>query len=71
MSEYLFDCYHCHSSMSFDRTCQKLHYGDHKNYCGFRLADNYEMIGIPFIISLPESKLTYENVFEQISISAK
>lgn len=35
------------------------------------MADNYEMIGIPFIISLPESKLTYENVFEQISIYAK
>jgi hypothetical protein len=51
--------------------CQKLHLTEHKNYCGFRSADKYEIIGIPFIISLPESKLTCENVFEQISIYAK
>jgi hypothetical protein len=51
--------------------CQKLHSTEHKNYCGFRLSENYEIIGIPFIISLPESKLTCENVFEQISIYAK
>jgi hypothetical protein len=54
-----------------NRTCQKLHATEHKNYCGFRLSDNYEVIGIPFIISLPESKLTCENVFEQIRIYAK
>jgi len=32
---------------------------------------NYENIGLPFVISLPESKLTCENVFEQIRIYAK
>jgi hypothetical protein len=54
-----------------DSICQKLHSIEHKNYCGFRLSDNYEVIGIPFIVSLPESKLTCENVFEQISIYDK
>ncbi len=54
-----------------DSICQKLHASEHKNYCGFRLTEIYETIGIPFIISLPESKLTCENVFEQISIHNK
>lgn len=52
-------------------SCQRLHSSEHKNYCGFRSSENYEAIGIPFIVSLPQSKLTYKNVFEQISIYAK
>ncbi|UJR15384.1 hypothetical protein I4U23_002332 [Adineta vaga] len=64
-------CQNCYQVSYCDETCQKLHATEHKNYCGFRLSDNYEAIGIPFIISLPESKLTCENVFEQISIYAK
>ncbi|CAF0984223.1 unnamed protein product [Adineta steineri] len=64
-------CLNCHQVSYCDDVCQKLHATEHKNYCGFRLSDNYEIIGIPFIISLPESKLTCENVFEQISIYAK
>jgi len=72
---------------SRNRTCQKLHQTEHKNYCGFRSSDNYEVLGTPFIrfrssdnyevlgtpfiISLPESKLNCENVFKQIRIYAK
>jgi len=55
----------------FKRQCQKFHANDHKHSCGFRSSDNYDIIGLPFIISLPESKLTCENVFEQIRIYAK
>jgi hypothetical protein len=55
----------------FKRHCQKLHASDHKYACAFRSSDNYETIGLPFIISLPESKLTCANVFEQIRIYAK
>ena len=53
------------------RICQKLHASDHRNYCGFRLSENYEIIGIPFIISLPQSKLTCEKVFEEIIAYAR
>ncbi|CAF1633950.1 unnamed protein product [Adineta ricciae] len=64
-------CPNCYQVSYCDEICQKLHAAEHKNYCGFRLSDNYEFIGTPFIISLAESKLTFENVFEQISIYAK
>ncbi|CAF3371200.1 unnamed protein product [Rotaria sp. Silwood2] len=64
-------CHNCYQVSYCDEICQKLHAQEHKNYCGFRLTDNYEVIGIPFVISLPESKLTCKNVFEQISIYAK
>jgi hypothetical protein len=63
--------FECLMRYLIDRICQKLHAAEHKNYCGFRLSENYEVIGIPFIISLPESKLTCENVFEQIRIYDK
>lgn len=56
---------------SHDRLCQKLHAYDHKFSCGFRLSDNYENVGLPFIVSIPESQLTCQNVFEQIKIHAK
>ncbi|CAF1282003.1 unnamed protein product [Rotaria sordida] len=87
LHEYVASCGYCqappnpHSSSKFcpncyqicycDDICQKLHAQEHKHYCGFRSTENYEVIGIPFIISLPESKLTCKNVFEQISIYAK
>ena len=34
--------------LTIDRTCHKLHAQEHKNYCGFRSSENYEIIGIPF-----------------------
>lgn len=37
------------------RACQKNHWPNHKNTC--RL--NVENIGLPFLISVPESRLTY------------
>ncbi|CAF3581966.1 unnamed protein product [Rotaria sp. Silwood1] len=64
-------CHNCYQVSYCDEICQKLHAQEHKTYCGFRSTENYEVIGIPFIISLPESKLTCKNVFEQIRIYAK
>lgn len=64
-------CPKCYQVFYCDESCQKLHLSEHKNYCGFRSSENYEVIGTPFIISLPESKLNCENVFKQISIYAK
>ena len=54
----------------FKRQCQKFYASEHKHFCGNSMS-NYENIGLPFVISLPESKLTCENVFEQIRIYAK
>lgn len=53
------------------RKCLKYHANDHKHSCSFRSSDNYDYVGLPFVISLPESKLTCKNVFEQIKIYAK
>ncbi|CAF1580390.1 unnamed protein product [Rotaria magnacalcarata] len=64
-------CNNCYQISYCDETCHRLHAQEHKNYCGFRSSENYEIIGLPFVISLPESNLTCKNVFEQISIYAK
>ena len=53
------------------RKCKKFYESEHERSCGFRSEDNYESVGLPFIISLPESKLTCENVLQQISIYVK
>lgn len=55
----------------FYRECLKLHESDHKEYCDIRVSDNYETVGLPFIISLPESKVTYKDVYQQINLYAK
>ncbi|CAF1407064.1 unnamed protein product [Rotaria sp. Silwood1] len=64
-------CKNCYQVSYCDEECQKFHIMEHKYNCEFRSTDNYETIGLPFIISLPESKLTCENLFQQISIYAK
>jgi hypothetical protein len=71
VSFLLFFCFILNLIFFLKRQCQKFHANDHKHYCGFRSSDNYDVIGLPFIISLPESKLTCQNVFEQIRIHAK
>ncbi|CAF0807692.1 unnamed protein product [Rotaria sordida] len=64
-------CKNCYRISYCDGKCQKLHATEHKGSCESRSEDNYGNIGLPFIISLPESKLTCENVFQQINIYAK
>ncbi|CAF2742050.1 unnamed protein product [Rotaria sp. Silwood2] len=64
-------CKHCYQVSYCDEECLKFHAMEHKEFCKSRSADNYETVGFPFIISLPESKLTCKNVFQQISIYAK
>jgi hypothetical protein len=44
---------------------------DNKHACRLYPSDSYDTIGLPFVVSLPESKVTCENVFEQIGIYAK
>lgn len=64
-------CQKCYRVSYCDEQCQKYHANDHKTSCGFRISDNYEIVGLPFIITLPESKLDCKNIFEQIQIHAK
>ncbi|CAF3885372.1 unnamed protein product [Adineta steineri] len=64
-------CKNCYQVSYCDEQCLDFHKSDHRNMCEYRSKDNSENIGNPFIISLPESKLTYENVFEQINIHTK
>ncbi len=71
ISEYFLSLNLIFNSLFNKRHCQKLHASDHKYACAFRSSDNYEIIGLPFVVSLPESKLTCTNVFEQIKIHAK
>lgn len=50
----LFVCRHwVHWGSMCYRTCQKTHWPDHKALC------RPENIGFPFLISVPESRLTY------------
>ncbi|CAM4740025.1 unnamed protein product [Rotaria magnacalcarata] len=64
-------CNHCYRVAYCDEDCLKFNEYEHQGFCEFRTSDNYETVGLPFIVSLPESKLTCKNVFEQININAK
>jgi len=64
-------CKKCFQTFYCDESCQRLHSIEHRKYCGLRSAENYEIIGIPFIVSLPQSKVNCENIFEQLKIFAK
>ncbi|CAF1458870.1 unnamed protein product, partial [Didymodactylos carnosus] len=59
-------CTGCYATFYCDDICQRLH-SDHRTYCGFRQSDCLEHVGHPFIVTLPESKLTYENVVDEIN----
>lgn len=47
------------------RECQKEHWNkEHKNHCKMRTQT--DAVGQPFIISLPKSKLTYQNIVRNL-----
>ncbi|UJR31273.1 hypothetical protein I4U23_018773 [Adineta vaga] len=64
-------CKNCYQTSYCDEQCLRFHKNEHEHKCKFRTSTNYEVIGVPFVISLPKSKLTCEYVFEQISIYSK
>ncbi|XP_072437845.1 ubiquitin carboxyl-terminal hydrolase 19 isoform X3 [Chiloscyllium punctatum] len=49
-------CTSCYRVAYCNQTCQMNHWSDHKNQC------RAENIGCPFIISVPESRLTYSRL---------
>ncbi|XP_069798500.1 uncharacterized protein usp19 [Narcine bancroftii] len=54
--EKLRRCTSCYRVAYCNQTCQMNHWSDHKNQC------RPENIGYPFIISVPESRLTYSRL---------
>ncbi|XP_067854439.1 ubiquitin carboxyl-terminal hydrolase 19 isoform X2 [Heptranchias perlo] len=54
--EKLRRCTSCYRVAYCNQTCQMSHWSDHKNQC------RPENIGCPFIISIPESRLTYSRL---------
>ncbi|XP_059505664.1 ubiquitin carboxyl-terminal hydrolase 19 isoform X3 [Stegostoma tigrinum] len=54
--EKLRRCTSCYRVAYCNQTCQMNHWSDHKNQC------RAENIGCPFIISVPESRLTYSRL---------
>jgi len=64
-------CLRCHRVSYCDETCQKFHQQKHQDDCLSSLFDYFETVGIPFVISLPESQLNYQNVCEQINLNVK
>lgn len=54
--EKLRRCTSCYRVAYCNQTCQLNHWSDHKNQC------RAENIGFPFIISVPESRLTYSRL---------
>ncbi|XP_072329211.1 ubiquitin carboxyl-terminal hydrolase 19 isoform X2 [Scyliorhinus torazame] len=54
--EKLRRCTSCYRVAYCNQTCQVNHWSDHKNQC------RAENIGCPFIISVPESRLTYSRL---------
>ncbi|XP_039626979.1 ubiquitin carboxyl-terminal hydrolase 19 isoform X2 [Polypterus senegalus] len=51
-------CTRCYRVGYCNQNCQKNHWQDHKNHC----RPNTESIGFPFLISVPESRLTYSRL---------
>ncbi|XP_067908310.1 ubiquitin carboxyl-terminal hydrolase 19 isoform X2 [Heterodontus francisci] len=56
--EKLRRCTSCYRVAYCNQTCQMNHWSDHKNQC------RAENIGCPFIISVPESRLTYSRLMQ-------
>ncbi|XP_076839756.1 ubiquitin carboxyl-terminal hydrolase 19 isoform X2 [Brachyhypopomus gauderio] len=48
-------CMRCYRVGYCNQTCQKNHWPNHKALC----RPNFENVGLPFLISVPESRLTY------------
>ncbi|XP_033126172.1 ubiquitin carboxyl-terminal hydrolase 19-like [Anneissia japonica] len=55
-------CMKCYKVSYCDQSCQRQHWSLHKNSC----APTAEPVGVPFIISLPESKATYRRLEEMM-----
>uniref|UniRef100_A0A8C9VHC0 ubiquitinyl hydrolase 1 n=1 Tax=Scleropages formosus TaxID=113540 RepID=A0A8C9VHC0_SCLFO len=53
--EKLRRCTRCYRVGYCNQICQKNHWPIHKSVCG----QNIEFVGLPFLISVPESRLTY------------
>ncbi|CAF1053922.1 unnamed protein product [Adineta ricciae] len=64
-------CKNCYQASYCDEQCLRLHKSEHEHQCKHRASNTYETMGIPFVISVPKSKLTCEYIFEQISLYAK
>ncbi|XP_071205203.1 ubiquitin carboxyl-terminal hydrolase 19-like isoform X13 [Salvelinus alpinus] len=53
--EKLKRCTRCYRVGYCNQVCQKKHWSNHKVLCG----PNIENVGLPFLVSVPESRLTY------------
>uniref|UniRef100_A0A4W4ES89 ubiquitinyl hydrolase 1 n=1 Tax=Electrophorus electricus TaxID=8005 RepID=A0A4W4ES89_ELEEL len=53
--EKLKRCTRCYRVGYCNQACQKNHWPNHKSLC----RPNFENVGLPFLISVPESRLTY------------
>ncbi|XP_057682432.1 ubiquitin carboxyl-terminal hydrolase 19 isoform X2 [Corythoichthys intestinalis] len=51
-------CTRCYSVGYCNQVCQKIHWPSHKGHC----RPNTENVGLPFLVSVPESRLSYSRL---------